>query len=89
MLSVVKLLLLLLCCIQPGAESGNVIVILQQENHATFSRKGQDLYFTHKLGMTEALCGMHFVVRHLDGRDLVLRSPPGAVIEPGMSLCGI
>ena len=69
--------------LQPGAEPGNVIVVLQQESHDTFSRRGHDLYMTHKLGMTEALCGMQFVVRQLDGRDLILRNPPGNVIEPG------
>jgi len=72
--------------LQPGAEFGNVIVVLQQQDHDTFSRKGHDLIMTHKLGMTEALCGMHFIVRQLDGRDLVLSNPPGNVIEPGMPL---
>jgi len=71
---------------QPGAESGNVIVVLQQEEHGVFSRKGHDLYVSHKLGMAEALCGMQFVVRQLDGRDLVLRNPPGQVIEPGLTI---
>jgi len=83
---VAEWLLLMLCCVQPGAESGNVIVVLQQESHDTFSRKGHDLFLTHKLGVTEALCGMQVVVRQLDGRDLVLRNPPGNVIEPGMPL---
>ena len=72
---------------QPGAESGNVIVVLQQESHEMFSRKGHNLYLTHKLGVTEALCGMQFVVRQLDGRSLLLRNPPGNVIEPGMPPC--
>jgi len=72
--------------VQPGAESGNVIVVLQQEDHETFTRKEHDLYVTHQLGMTEALCGMHFVVRQLDGRNLVLRNPAGRVIEPGVPL---
>lgn len=58
--------------------------MLQQEEHETFSRKGRDLYMTHKLGITEALCGMQIVVRQLDGRDLVLRNVSGNVIEPGM-----
>ena len=76
--------------LQPGAESGNIIVILHQIEHDLFSRKDHDLYLTHKLGVTEALCGMQFVVRQLDGRELLLRSPPGSVIEPGLpSLCMI
>jgi len=78
-----------MCSVQPGAESGNVIVVLQQENHETFTRRGHDLYMTQKVGMTEALCGMQFVVRQLDGRDLLLRNPPGNVIEPGMHVCDV
>jgi len=70
--------------LQPGAEFGSVIVVLQQEEHKTFSRKSHDLYVTHQLGMTEALCGMQFVIQQLDGRNLVLSSPPGLVIEPGL-----
>jgi DnaJ family protein A protein 2 len=71
----------------PGAESGNVIIVLQQEPHDTFQRQGNNLYMTHKLGVTEALCGVHFTVKHLDGRDLVVRSSPGNVIEPESTRC--
>jgi DnaJ family protein A protein 2 len=77
-------LLFLFCFFQPGAESGDVVVVLQQEPHEVFQRQGSDLVMTHKLGVTEALCGCEFVVKQLDGRDLILRSPPGNVIEPGM-----
>jgi len=72
--------------LQPGAESGNVIVVLQQEEHKTFSRKDHDLYLTHSVGMTEALCGLQFIVQHLDGRELIIRNPPGNVIEPGVAV---
>lgn len=58
-------------------------MVLQQEAHEVFQRQGSDLVMTHKLGVTEALCGCAFVVKQLDGRDLILRSPPGNVIEPG------
>lgn len=73
----------------PGAESGDVIVVLQQEPHELFQRQGCDLYMTHKLGMVEALCGMHFAIKHLDGRDLVIRCPAGTVIEPDATRCVI
>ena len=74
---------------QPGAESGDVVVVVQQEPHEIFQRQGSDLFMTHKLGITEALCGCEFIVRHLDGRDLILKSPPGNVIEPGLHLFSI
>lgn len=35
------------------------------------------------LSLREALCGYVLRIRHLDGRDLVLRSPPGKVTRPG------
>ena len=72
-----------LFCFQPGVETGDVIVILQQQEHDTFTRKDIDLYCTYNIGVTEALCGFSFVLKHLDGRDLVISSPPGQVIEPG------
>jgi len=67
----------------PGAESGDLVVVLQCEPHTVFQRQGSDLTMVQKLGITEALCGCEFVVKQLDGRDLILRSPPGNVIEPG------
>jgi DnaJ homolog subfamily A member 2 len=37
----------------------------------------------HTIGLTEALCGFHFCIKHLDGRDIVFKTTPGDVIEPG------
>jgi len=71
----------------PGMEPSDVIIILQQKEHELFRRNGSDLYLTHKLGVVEALCGVEFTIKHLDGRDLVIRNPPGNVIEPGAMRC--
>ncbi|XP_074645562.1 dnaJ homolog subfamily A member 2-like [Tubulanus polymorphus] len=68
---------------QPGMEAGDVIIVLQQKENDTYTRNGCDLSCTYNLGLTEALCGFQFVIKHLDGRDLVIKSPPGDVIEPG------
>lgn len=38
---------------------------------------------THKIGLVEALCGFQFTFKHLDGRQIVVKYPPGKVIEPG------
>lgn len=35
------------------------------------------------------MCGFCFVLRHLDGRELAIKSPPGQVIEPGSVRCVI
>ena len=61
-----------------------MIIVLQQREHDFFSREGNDLFCTYTIGLTEALCGFHFTLKHLDGRDLLIKNPPGSVINPGM-----
>lgn len=69
---------------QPGIEPGDVIIELNMEEHDLFTRKGSDLYCTRNIGLTEALCGFEFTLKHLDNRELLIKSPPGAVIQPGL-----
>jgi len=33
--------------------------------------------------LTEALCGFQFILTHLDGRQLLIKSTPGEVVKPG------
>ena len=62
--------------------------VLQQKEHPKFKRKGDDLFLEHTLSLTEALCGFQFILAHLDGRQLLIKSNPGEVIKPGtFSLC--
>ncbi|XP_057381869.1 dnaJ homolog subfamily A member 2-like [Daphnia carinata] len=68
---------------QPGVEAGDVVIILQQKPHEKFKRQGDDLFVMHTITLTEALCGFCYVLKHLDGRDLVIRQAPGNVVEPG------
>ncbi|RUS78151.1 hypothetical protein EGW08_014080 [Elysia chlorotica] len=68
---------------QPGVEAGDVIIVLQQKEHEVFTRKDTDLVMEYNISLTEALCGFQFVIKHLDGRDLVIHSQPGEVISPG------
>uniref|UniRef100_T1IPP1 Uncharacterized protein n=1 Tax=Strigamia maritima TaxID=126957 RepID=T1IPP1_STRMM len=68
---------------QPGFESGDVIIVLQEKSHEKFRRDGDNLFLVHKVNLTEALCGFEFTVKHLDGRDLLIKCPQGNVIEPG------
>ncbi len=71
---------------QPGIEAGDVIIVLQEKEHEMFQRRGNDLFCTYNLGLTEALCGFEFTIKHLDARDLVIKNPQGQVIEPGRNL---
>lgn len=71
----------------PGVEPGDVVIILQQQKHQVFQRHSCNLMMTREISLTEALCGLVFIVRHLDGRNLVIQSPPGMVIAPGCHRC--
>ena len=53
------------------------------KEHELFSRVEDDLYMSHTINITEALCGFKLVIKHLDGRSLVLNHPAGQVIAPG------
>lgn len=67
----------------PNTEPGDIILVLQEKDHEEFRRDGNDLHICHTIGLVEALCGFQFTLAHLDGRHLVIKYPPGKVIEPG------
>lgn len=48
-----------------------------------FRREGSDLHMVQRIGLVEALCGFQMTVTHLDGRQLLVKYPPGKIIEPG------
>lgn len=66
----------------PDTVTGDIVFILQQKEHPKFKRKGDDLFVEHTLSLTEALCGFQFVLTHLDGRQLLIKSNPGEVVKP-------
>ncbi|KAH1130544.1 hypothetical protein J1N35_001922 [Gossypium stocksii] len=66
----------------PDTITGDIVFVLQQKDHPKFKRKGEDLFVEHTLALTEALCGFLFVVTHLDGRKLLIKSIPGEVVKP-------
>ncbi|XP_057548890.1 dnaJ protein homolog ANJ1-like [Amaranthus tricolor] len=67
----------------PDTVTGDIVFVVQQKDHPRFKRKGEDLFYEHTLSLTEALCGFRFVLNHLDGRQLLIKSLPGEVIKPG------
>jgi len=70
-------------CVQPDTITGDIVFVLQQKEHPKFRRKAEDLFVEHTLSLTEALCGFQFVLTHLDGRQLLIKSNPGEVVKPG------
>lgn len=73
---------------EPDIEPGDVVLVIRTKGHDTFERKGDDLFMRKKISVNEALCGYSTVIQHLDGRNLVMSSHPGEVIQPE-SLRGI
>lgn len=67
--------------ITESKESGDVVVVLVQQPHAFFERSGDNLIIVHTITLTEALCGFQFPIKHLDGRDIVLKCPAGDVVK--------
>eukprot|EP00163_Fabomonas_tropica_P020209 TRINITY_DN355_c0_g1_i2.p1 TRINITY_DN355_c0_g1~~TRINITY_DN355_c0_g1_i2.p1 ORF type:complete len:413 (-),score=130.28 TRINITY_DN355_c0_g1_i2:410-1648(-) len=67
----------------PGYQPGDIVMVLRQQPHDVFTRKGSDLYMTHKMSLTEALCGFSIPITHLDGRKLMVQSIDGEIIHPG------
>lgn len=66
----------------PDTVTGDIVFVLQQKEHPKFKRKSEDLFVEHTLSLTEALCGFQFVLTHLDGRQLLIKSNPGEVVKP-------
>ncbi|XP_066348760.1 chaperone protein dnaJ A6-like isoform X2 [Miscanthus floridulus] len=63
--------------------SGDIIFVLQVKEHPRFKRKYDDLFIEHTISLTEALCGFQFILTHLDGRQLLIKSNPGEIIKHG------
>ncbi|XP_051143119.1 dnaJ protein homolog ANJ1-like [Andrographis paniculata] len=66
----------------PDTVTGDIVFVLQQKEHPKFKRKAEDLFINHRLSLTEALCGFQFIITHLDGRLLLVKSQPGEVVKP-------
>jgi DnaJ family protein A protein 2 len=67
---------------KPNMEPGDINFIVQEKEHETFKRKGADLLITKTLSLNEALCGYQWMIKHLDGRTIIIKSKPGEVIKP-------
>jgi len=66
----------------PGADTGDVVFVIKQQENKHFKRKGADLYIERTISLTEALCGFQLQVTHLDGRTLLIKSGVGDIVKP-------
>jgi DnaJ family protein A protein 2 len=74
-------------CSEPGLAPGDVILVIATKEHATFKRVNIDLIFQKKISLVDALCGVQFNIKHLDGRILAVKTEPGEVIKPDTFKC--
>jgi DnaJ-class molecular chaperone len=57
----------------PGVTPGDVLFKFKQVPHERFRRAGDDLHHEMHLSLRESLLGFSRTVRHLDGRDVVVK----------------
>jgi len=69
---------------EPGLEAGDVVIVLKEREHQTYTRQGNDLIMKMNISISEALTGFQRVVKTLDKREILITSPPGEVVQHGM-----
>lgn len=71
----------------PGQLPGDMIVVLLEEDHKTFHREGAHLFLKKTISLKQALTGLSFTVKQLDGRLLKIQTKDGNVISPNSFHC--
>jgi len=66
-----------------GKTTGDVVLVVKERPSPgfEFKRQGMDLITKMDISLGEALTGFRRVIKHLDGRNVVIASPPGKVIK--------
>lgn len=67
----------------PGAMAGDLHVRVSIKPHAIYERKGADLFMKKKISLLEALVGVNFKVKQLDGTEVTVCSAPADIISSG------
>ncbi|XP_073202131.1 dnaJ homolog subfamily A member 1 isoform X2 [Lepidochelys kempii] len=72
---------------EPGLEPGDIIIVLDQKDHSTFTRRGEDLFLSMDIQLVEALCGFQKPIATLDNRTIIITSHPGQIVKHGDIKC--
>lgn len=67
----------------PNVLPGDVVFMVEEQPHARFERRGNDLLTHVKIDLVTALCGGQFEVQQLDGEWYHMTLKEGEVISPG------
>ena len=60
-----------------GGEMGDLYVKLNVKSHAIYTREGQNLMMDLKIKLTDALLGMTYDLKTLDGKNMEVKIPEG------------
>ncbi|KAJ3801428.1 hypothetical protein GGU11DRAFT_769668 [Lentinula aff. detonsa] len=67
----------------PGAETGDVVIVVEEKPHDRFKRQENNLLIDVEIDLLKALAGGEFTIKHLDDRALLVKIEPGEVIKHG------
>jgi len=61
--------------VRPGIEPADMIFVIKEQPHAYFKRERENLYYTAKINLSQALRGVKIGIPHLDGntRQVVIQ----------------
>lgn len=65
---------------QPNVVPADLVFVIDERPHSVFKRDGNDLIYTHKVPLAEALTGFTVTLTTLDGRTLTI--PINEIISP-------
>lgn len=64
-----------------GCIRGDIVLIIKEVNNSIFIRNGDDLVLHKEITLVEALCGLTMMIKHLDGRVLMIDYDEGKTIK--------
>ncbi len=65
----------------PGIIPADIQFVIGEKEHATFSREGNNLIYSSRLTLADALCGTTLRIATLDGRTISV--PVSEIVSPG------
>jgi len=65
----------------PGMLPGDLIFVIKEQPHKIFQRDGVHLFMEKEVPLVNALTGFQFIVNHLDGRKILVKTLPGDIIK--------
>jgi len=67
----------------PGCVAGDLVFVVKERPHSIFKRDGVHLFIEKEISLANALTGYQFVITHLDGRKILVKTSPGDILKPG------